>query len=91
MALAVRDHGYGTLDRLAIVIDDFQHFDSNESSRGTRVADALARAIEQAHATLRKIKWFQVTETRKPCGRWQGDALAAGVEDWIEGGGGLTA
>jgi flavin-binding protein dodecin len=26
--------------------------------------DAIARAIERAHATLRNVEWFQVTETR---------------------------
>ena len=26
--------------------------------------DAIERALERAHATLRNIEWFQVTETR---------------------------
>lgn len=26
--------------------------------------DAIERAIERAHATLRNVEWFQVTETR---------------------------
>jgi len=40
--------------------------------------DAIERAIERAHATLRHIEWFQVTETR-------GHVVDGKVEHWQVG------
>ena len=33
-------------------------------SSPTSIEDAIQRAVERASATLREIRWFEVTETR---------------------------